>query len=199
MGYSVNTYAIESFIDELALAAKVDPVAFRLTHLNGQPRAQAVLKLAAEKANWNGPQKPDRFLGVAQFSGYGSFIAVVAEISLDGTEPKVHKLVAAVDVGRVIRPTQLEGQIEGAMVLGIAGAMLNRVTFKDGVVQEGNFDTYKMLRFRDTPPVEVHIVNNDNPPGGAGELGLPPVAPAIANALARATGSRLRTLPFLDV
>ena len=77
--------------------------------------------------------------------------------------------------------------------------MLNRVTFKDGVVQEGNFDTYKMLRFRDTPPVEVHIVNNDNPPGGAGELGLPPVAPAIANALARATGSRLRTLPFLDV
>jgi len=199
VGYSVNTYAIESFIDELALAAKVDPVAFRLTHLNGQPRAQAVLKLAAEKANWNGPQKPDRFLGVAQFSGYGSFIAVVAEISLDGTEPKVHKLVAAVDVGRVIRPTQLEGQIEGAMVLGIAGAMLNRVTFKDGVVQEGNFDTYKMLRFRDTPPVEVHIVNNDNPPGGAGELGLPPVAPAIANALARATGSRLRTLPFLDV
>ena len=85
------------------------------------------------------------------------------------------------------------------MVLGIAGAMLNRVTFKDGIVQEGNFDTYKMLRFRDTPPVEVHIVNNDNPPGGAGELGLPPVAPAIANALARATGSRLRTLPFLDV
>jgi isoquinoline 1-oxidoreductase beta subunit len=197
VGHSQNTFFIESFVDELAAAAGQDPLAYRLAMLGSQPRYRGVLQAAAEKAGWGRPLPAGVHRGIAVGMSFGSYVAEVAEVSVaaDGT-PKVHRIVAAVDCGEIVNPAIIERQIEGAIVYGLTAAFHGRITLKDGRVEQGNFDTYPMLRMAEMPKVEVHILPSTEAPGGIGEPGLPPAAPAVANAIFAATGKRLRSLPF---
>lgn len=198
VGHSQNSFFLESFVDELAHAAGKDPYEFRMSMLHKQPRYQGVLKLAAQKAGWGKPLPTGVHRGIAVVQSFGSFCAEVAEVSVgpDGT-PKVHRVVAAVDCGMTVNPDIIKRQIEGAMVFGLTAALYGKISFKDGRVEQGNFDTYKMLRMNEMPTVEVHIVPSTEKPGGIGEPGTPPIAPAVANAIFAATGKRLRKLPML--
>ncbi len=197
---ALNAYAVESFIDEIARQTGKDPVAMRLAMLDGQPRSQAVLKLAAEKAGWRtgGVAANGHFLGVAQMECYDTYTAVVAEVSLaaDGT-PKVHKLTCACDCGVMVHPNQVLAQLESGLLLGYSSAMKNEITFKNGQVEQSNFDNYPVLRMSETPVVEIHMIPDGSKPGGIGEVGVPLAAPAIGNAIA-AAGKVLRKMPFLS-
>lgn len=197
VGHSQNIFFIESFIDELAAAAKADPFEYRRALLSKQPRYKGVLELAAQKAGWGSPLPAGVFRGIAVAQSFGSYVAEVVEVSLaaDGT-PKVHRVVAAVDCGMTVNPQTIERQIEGGIVYGLSAALYGRIDFKDGRVQQGNFHDYPVLRMTEMPKVEVHIVASSEKPGGIGEPGTPPIAPAVANAIFAATGKRLRSLPF---
>lgn len=197
VGHSQNAFFIESFIDELAHAAKADPLQYRLSLLGKQPRAQAVLKLAATKAGWGKPLPKGRFRGVAVAESFGSIVAEVAEVSVDKDGAiKVHRVTAAVDCGQTVNPQTIARQIEGAIVYGLSAALYGRISFKDGRVEQSNFHDYPVLRMNEMPKVDVHIVPSTEAPGGIGEPGTPPIAPAVANAIFAATGKRLRALPF---
>ncbi len=197
VGHSQNIFFIESFIDELATAAKADPYEYRRALLGKQPRYKGVLELAAQKAGWGSPLPKGVHRGIAVAQSFGSYVAEVAEVSLaaDGT-PRVHRVVAAVDCGMTVNPQTIERQIEGAIVYGLSAALYGRISFKDGRVEQGNFNDYPVLRMNEMPKVEVHIVQSRENPGGIGEPGTPPIAPAVANAIFAATGKRLRSLPF---
>ena len=197
VGHSQNIFFIESFIDELAAAAKADPFEYRRALLGKQPRYKGVLELAAQKAGWGSPLPKGVFRGIAVAQSFGSYVAEVAEVSIgaDGT-PRVHRVVAAVDCGMTVNPQTIERQIEGAIVYGLSAALYGRIGFKDGRVEQGNFNDYPVLRMNEMPKVEVHIVQSREKPGGIGEPGTPPIAPAVANAIFAATGKRLRKLPF---
>jgi len=197
VGHSQNIFFIESFIDELAAAAKADPFEYRRALLGKQPRYKGVLELAAQKAGWGSPLPKGVFRGIAVAQSFGSYVAEVAEVSIgaDGT-PRVHRVVAAVDCGMTVNPQTIERQIEGAIVYGLSAALYGRIGFKDGRVEQGNFNDYPVLRMNEMPKVEVHIVQSSEKPGGIGEPGTPPIAPAVANAIFAATGKRLRHLPF---
>lgn len=197
VGHSQNIFFIESFIDELAAAAKKDPFEFRRAMLGKQPRYRGVLELAAAKAGWGRPLPAGVSRGIAVAQSFGSYVAEVAEVSVapDGT-PKVHRVVAAVDCGMTVNPQTIARQIEGAIVYGLSAALYGKITFKDGRVEQGNFNDYPVLRMSEMPKVEVHIMPSTEKPGGIGEPGTPPIAPAVANAIFAATGKRLRSLPF---
>ncbi|HNJ82906.1 MAG TPA: molybdopterin-dependent oxidoreductase, partial [Piscinibacter sp.] len=197
VGHSQNIFFIESFIDELAAAAKADPFEYRRALLTKQPRYKGVLELAAQKAGWGSALPKGQFRGIAVAQSFGSYVAEVAEVSVaaDGT-PRVHRVVAAVDCGMTVNPQTIERQIEGAIVYGLSAALYGRIGFKDGRVEQGNFNDYPVLRMNEMPKVEVHIVQSSEKPGGIGEPGTPPIAPAVANAIFAATGKRLRHLPF---
>jgi isoquinoline 1-oxidoreductase beta subunit len=197
VGHSQNIFFMEGFIDELAAAAKQDPFEFRRGLLSNQPRYRGVLELAAAKANWGQPLPPGRHRGIAVAQSFGSYVAEVAEVSVaaDGT-PKVHRVVAAVDCGMTVNPAIIRRQIEGAIVYGLSAALYGRITLKDGRVEQGNFGDYPVLRMAEMPQVEVHIVPSTEAPGGIGEPGTPPIAPAVVNAIFAATGKRLRALPI---
>jgi isoquinoline 1-oxidoreductase beta subunit len=197
VGHSQNIFFIESFIDELAAAAGKDPFEFRRAMLDKQPRYKKVLEVAAEKAGWGKPLPAGVTRGIAVAQSFGSYVAEVAEVSLgaDGT-PRVHRVVAAVDCGMTVNPTIIERQIEGAIVYGLSAALYGKISYKDGRVEQGNFHEYPVLRHHEMPKVEVHIVASSEKPGGIGEPGTPPIAPAVANAIFAATGKRLRSLPF---
>lgn len=197
VGHSQNIFFIESFIDELAAAAGKDPFEFRRAMLDKQPRYRQVLELAAQKAGWGQPLPAGVFRGIAVAQSFGSYVAEVAEVSLgaDGT-PRVHRVVAAVDCGMTVNPAIIERQIEGAIVYGLSAALYGRISYKDGRVEQGNFHDYPILRHHEMPRVEVHIVASREKPGGIGEPGTPPIAPAVANAIFAATGKRLRSLPL---
>ena len=197
VGHSQNIFFIESFIDELAVAAKKDPYEFRRGLLGKQPRYKKVLEVAAEKAGWGKPLPAGRFRGIAVAQSFGSYVAEVAEVSVaaDGT-PKIHKIVAAVDCGMTVNPAIIARQIEGAIVYGLSAALYGKISFKDGKVEQSNFHDYAVLRMSEMPAVEVHMVASTELPGGIGEPGTPPAAPAVANAIFAATGKRLRSLPF---
>jgi isoquinoline 1-oxidoreductase subunit beta len=197
VGHSQNIFFIESFIDELAAAAKKDPFEFRRAMLTHQPRYKGVLELAAEKAGWGQPLPTGVFRGIAVAQSFGSYVAEVAEVSVaaDGA-PKVHRVVAAVDCGMTVNPQTIARQIESAIVYGLSAALYGRISFKDGRVEQSNFHDYPVLRMNEIPKVEVHIVASREAPGGIGEPGTPPIAPAVANAIFAATGKRLRSLPF---
>ncbi|MGD9834966.1 MAG: molybdopterin cofactor-binding domain-containing protein [Piscinibacter sp.] len=197
VGHSQNIFFIESFIDELAVAAKADPYEYRRALLGKQPRYKAVLELAAQKAGWGTPLPAGVHRGIAVAQSFGSYVAEVAEVSIgaDGT-PRVHRVVAAVDCGMTVNPLTIERQIEGAIVYGLSAALYGRIGFKDGRVEQGNFNDYPVLRMNEMPKVEVHILPSTEKPGGVGEPGTPPIAPAVANAIFAATGQRLRRLPF---
>ncbi|MFC3685402.1 xanthine dehydrogenase family protein molybdopterin-binding subunit [Hydrogenophaga luteola] len=197
VGHSQNSFFMEGFIDEMAHAAGKDPFEFRRALMDKQPRYKQVLEVAAEKAGWGKPLPAGVFRGIAVVQSFGSYVAEVAEVSVaaDGT-PRVHRVVAAVDCGMTVNPTIIERQIEGAIVYGLTAALYGKISLKDGRVEQGNFHDYPMLRHNEMPKVEVHIVKSTEKPGGIGEPGTPPVAPAVANAIFAATGKRLRSLPF---
>ena len=189
---SQNALATECFVDELATASKQDPLEFRLKAAN--PRAAGVLKLAAEKAGW-GKHPAGRAQGIAVAFCFGSYVAHVAEISMDGNLPRVHRVVSAVDCGLYVNPAIIEAQIMSAVVFGLSG-MRSAITIQDGRAQQSNYHDYEIPRLNEVPVVEVHLVNSGEKPGGIGEPGLPPLAPAVLNAMAAATGKRVRTLPL---
>jgi isoquinoline 1-oxidoreductase beta subunit len=197
VGHSQNAFFIESFVDELAHAAKADPLKFRLGLLAKHPRLRGVLELAAAKAGWGSPAPKGVYRGIAVAESFGSYVAEVAEVSVakDGT-PKVHRVVAAVDCGQTVNPQTIARQIEGAIVYGLSAALYGKITHKDGRVEQGNFHDYPVLRMSEMPKVEVHIVPSMEAPGGIGEPGTPPIAPAVMNAIFAATGVRVRKLPL---
>ncbi len=197
VGHSQNAFFIESFVDEMAAAAKADPLQFRLALLAKKPRHKAVLEAAAAKAGWGKPLAKGRFRGIAVAESFGSYVAEVAEISVadDGT-PKVHRVVAAVDCGQTVNPLTIARQIEGGIVYGLSAALYGKITYKDGRVEQGNFHDYPVLRLSEMPKVEVHILPSQEAPGGIGEPGTPPIAPALVNAIFAATGKRIRSLPI---
>jgi isoquinoline 1-oxidoreductase beta subunit len=196
VGPSHNVFVTESFMDELAAAAKQDPVAYRLTLLDKTPRAKAVLALAAEKAGWGEKLPPRVGRGVSIQNAFGTYMAQVAEVEVatDGAV-RVRRVVCAVDCGTVVNPDTVEAQIQSAVMFGITAALYGEVTVKNGRVEQANFDTYPMLRMNEAPAVEVHIVQSSEAPGGMGEAGTSAIVPAVTNAIFAATGKRLRKLP----
>jgi isoquinoline 1-oxidoreductase beta subunit len=196
VGPSHNVFVTESFMDELAAAARQDPVAYRLALLDKNPRAKAVLALAAEKAGWGDKLPPRVGRGVSLQHVFATYMAQVAEVEVakDGTV-RVRRVVCAVDCGTVVNPDTVRAQIESAVMFGITAALHGEITLKDGRVEQTNFDNYQMLRMNEAPTVEVHIVHNSEPPGGIGEAGTSAILPAVTNAIFAATGKRLRKLP----
>jgi CO/xanthine dehydrogenase Mo-binding subunit len=196
VGHSHSAFATESFVDEAAHAAGQDPVAFRRELLKFEHRNRWVLELAAGKAGWGTPLPAGRFRGVAVHKSFNSYVAAVAEVSVEGTAIRVHRIVMAADCGRVVNPDIVAAQLEGAAVFGLSAALKHQITFENGRVQERNFHDYELLRMHETPKIEVHIRHNEAAPTGIGEPGVPVIAPAVANAVFAATGKRLRALPL---
>jgi len=193
-----NAFVIESFIDELALAAGKDPLEFRLQNLRNNMRARRVLETVAEKAGWGKPLPKGVGRGIAQHACFGSYTAQVAECSVDSKTGriKVHRIVVAVDCGPVVNPDPLVAQIEGGVIMSLGTALKEEVKFANGGVKSANFDDYNIMRMSEVPEIQVHIVKSTEKIGGIGEVGVPPAAPALANALFKATGVRIRRIPL---
>ncbi|HEY3277655.1 MAG TPA: xanthine dehydrogenase family protein molybdopterin-binding subunit [Syntrophorhabdaceae bacterium] len=200
VGHSHTAFVVEGFIDEVAHKAGRDPYQFRRTLLSRHPRHRGVLDLAAEKAGWGSRLAEGRGRGIAMHESFGSFVAQVAEVSVnsDGT-PRVHRVVCAIDCGRAVNPLTIEAQLESAVVFGLSAALHGAITFKNGRVEQSNFHDYPVLRMNEMPVVEVHIVPSTENPSGVGEPGTPPIAPAVANAIFAATGKRVRRLPIAAI
>ena len=198
VGCSHNGYIAECFVDEMAGAAGEDPVDFRRSLLAKEPRWLGVVELAADKAGWSKPLPAGRYRGIAVVESFGSYVAEVAEISLDlkAHTLQVHRVVAAVDCGRVVNPETIRAQIEGGIIYGLTAALKGEITLTNGRVDQGNFNDYDMIRINEAPEVEVHIVESKEGPGGIGEPGTPPIAPAVCNAIFAATGKPVRRLPI---
>jgi len=198
VGSSHNAFTVETVIDDLAHLAKKDPLRFRLDLLKKHPRAQRVLELAAEKAEWSKPLEKGRGRGIAYHLSFDSYVAEVAEISVDRKDGKirVHRIVCAVDCGPVVNTDTIAAQMMGGIVMGLSSALKESISFGRGKVLTENFDSYDLLRMSETPEIEVYTVKSDAKLGGVGEPGVPPVAPAVANALFSLTGVRIRELPL---
>jgi isoquinoline 1-oxidoreductase beta subunit len=197
VGPSHNVFVTESFVDELAAAAKQDPVAYRRALLDKSPRAQAVLDLAAEKAGWGQPLPNGSGRGVALQSVFGSYLAQVAEVEVaKNGSVRVRRVVCAMDCGTVVNPDTVQAQIQSGTMFGATAALYGEITLKNGRVEQSNFDSYQVLRIDEAPAIEVHIVKSAEPPGGMGEAGTSAIVPAIANAVFAATGKRLRKMPI---
>jgi len=197
VGHSHTGFSVEAFLDEVAHAGGKDPYQLRRTLLAGQPRMLAVLDFAAQKANWGGALPAGRARGIATHFSFDSYVAQVAEVSVekDGTV-HVHRVVAAVDCGQTVNPDTVKAQLEGGIIFGLTAALKTEVTLDQGRVQQRNFHDYPMLRMFEAPAIEVFIVPSTEHPTGVGEPGVPPVAPAVANAIFAATGKRVRRLPI---
>jgi isoquinoline 1-oxidoreductase beta subunit len=197
VGHSHTGFSVEAFFDEVAHAAGKDPYQLRRALLANQLRMLAVLDLAAEKAHWGGPLPRGHGRGVATHFSFDSYVAQVAEVSVekDG-RVRVHRIVAAVDCGRTVNPDTVKAQLEGGIIFGLTAALKTEITLDKGRVQQGNFNDYPMVRMFESPEIEVYIVPSTEKPTGVGEPGVPPVAPAVANAIFAATGKRVRRLPI---
>jgi isoquinoline 1-oxidoreductase beta subunit len=195
VGYTQNTFFAESFLDEMAAAGGKDPVELRRRLLAKSPRLLAVLNEVAAKANW-GKAPAGHFQGVAVVNNIGSFTAQVAEVSVVGGKLKIHRVVCVVDCGRIVNPAIIRQQIESGIVYGLSAALKGAITIDKGAVVQGNFNTYDVVRIDEMPAIEVHVLETDNNPGGIGEASVPPIAPAITNAIFAATGKRVRKLPI---
>ncbi len=189
-------FSIETLLDEVAVATNQDPLQMRLNLTQKSPRAQAVLREAAQMAQWSRARTGGRALGLAFSDTWNSFIAMVAEVSLVQGRPVVHTIWAAVDCGHALTPRNIQTQIEGSAIFGLSAALGEKLSYKAGEAQEKNLGAYNLLRAGQTPEVVVKVMPTDNPPGGIGEAGLPPIAPAVANAIAKLSGKRIRSLPF---
>ena len=197
VSHSMNAFANESFVDEMAKAAGQDPYAYRLKMLEGKPRYANVLKLAAEKAGWGKPVAKGRARGIALMEGYDSYMAQVAEVSLnkDGSV-KVHKVTVAADVGHMVNPDTVEAQLQSSIIFGMGAVLKHQITMTNGRVQETNYNTYEPVRMYEAPQIDIVLVKSTEKPGGIGEPGTAVAAPAIANAVAALTGKRVRRLPL---
>jgi isoquinoline 1-oxidoreductase beta subunit len=196
VGHSHTAHAVETVIDELAHAAGRDPVEFRMGLLGDHPRDRAVLARAAEAAGWGEALPPGRGRGEALHRSFGTPVAMVADVDTRGGRLRVERVVAAVDCGVAVNPDIVTAQVEGAIGFALSAVTRNAVTFRDGIVEQGNFDDYNPTRMSEMPAVEVHILPSEAAPTGIGEPGVPPLAPAIANAIFAASGKRLRSLPL---
>ena len=198
VGSSHNAFTVESFADELAHAANKDPLEFRLGLLKKHPRAKRVLEVAAEKAGWGKPLSKGHARGIAYHLSFESYVAEVAEVSVDkktGTIT-VHKVTCAVDCGTVVNPAIVKAQMMGGLTMGLSAALKEKIELADGGIKSANFSDYELLRMSEAPEVDVHIVKSKEKLGGIGEPGVPPIAPAVANAVFKATGARIRRLPM---
>ncbi|PAU51382.1 xanthine dehydrogenase family protein molybdopterin-binding subunit [Pseudomonas sp. PICF141] len=196
VGHTHTAFVMESLIDELADAAGKDPVEYRRALLKAHPRHLGVLNLAVEKANWKAPLPDGHALGVAVHESFGSYVAQVAEVSQENLAIRVHRVVCAVDCGIAVNPQGIAAQMESGITFGLGFTLHSKLTFKNGQVEQSNYHDYQVLRLNEMPVVEVHIVPSSDKPGGIGEVGVPPVAPAVANAVFALTGQRLRELPL---
>ena len=196
VGHSHNAFFSESFIDELAHETRQGPLEFRRALLKDAPRYLAVLNLAADKAAWGAPMPAGRARGIALHESFNSIVAQVVEVSLQDGKPRVHRVVCAVDCGTVVNPESVKQQMESAVVFGLTAALHSRIDIKGGVVQQTSFPSYPMVTLAHSPVVETHLVQSERAPGGVGEPGVPPLAPALANALFTLTGKRHRSLPL---
>ena len=196
VGPSHNVFVVESFVDELAAAAKQDPVAYRRALLDKSPRAKAVLDLAAEKSGWGQPLPKGVGRGVSLQFVFGSYLAQVAEVEVakDGSV-RVRRVTCAMDCGAVVNPDTVQAQLMSGVTFGATAALYGEITLKNGRVEQTNFDTYQMIRINEAPAIEVHVVKSVEPPGGMGETGTSGIVPAVANAIFAATGKRLRKMP----
>ena len=197
VGPSHNIFVVECFIDELAAAAKKDPVEYRKALLDKTPRAKVVLELAAEKAGWGQAMPKGSGRGVSVQTTFGSYMAQVAEVEVSKQgDVRVKRVTCAVDCGIAVNPNTIEAQIQSAIIYGLTAALYGEITLKDGRVEQSNFDTYRALRINEAPAIDVHIVQSNEAPGGMGEPGTSALAPAVTNAIFAATGVRLRKLPI---
>jgi isoquinoline 1-oxidoreductase beta subunit len=198
VGNSHNAFVTECFFDEVARAAGKDPYELRRALLSDHPRHRAVLDLAAEKAGWGKPLPEGRSRGIAVAEAFGSYVAQVAEISLDANgKPRVHRVVCAVDCGPTVNPDTIEAQMQGGIVYGLSAALYGEITIERGRVKQGNFNDYPVVRMNEMPAVEVYILPSTEKQGGIGEPGVPPIAPAVCNAILAATGKPVRALPII--
>ena len=198
ISHSFNGFFFESFMDECAVAAGRDPLAFRRSHCTGQMRMLAVLDRVAEMSRWS-EQAPEGIArGLAVVESYGSYVAQVVEARIASGAIEVERVHAAIDCGRAINPGQVETQIQGAVIDALGAALRQKVTIRDGRAEQSNFHDYPLLHIEEAPSVEVSIVETGSPLGGVGEPGVPPVAPALTNALFAATRQRIRSLPLSD-
>jgi isoquinoline 1-oxidoreductase subunit beta len=196
VGPSHNVFVTESFMDELAAAAKQDPVAYRLALLDKSPRAKAVLELAAQKAGWGQPVPKESGRGVSLQFAFGSYMAQVAEVEVAKSgDVRVKRVVCVVDLGTSVNPDTIQAQVQSGVIFGITAALYGEITLKNGRVEQSNFDTYQMLRMNEAPLIEVHVLPSSEPPGGLGEAGTSGIVPAVSNAIFAATGIRLRKMP----
>jgi isoquinoline 1-oxidoreductase beta subunit len=196
VGSTHTAFSTEVMINELAVAARQDPVAFRRALLKNHPRYRGVLDLVAQKAGWGKPLPKGRWRGVAVHESFNSYVAEVAEISIADGKPKVERVVCAVDCGVAVNPDMVRAQMESGIIFGLSAALYGEITLKDGQVVQSNFHDYPILRINETPKIEVHIVPSNAKPTGVGEPGVPPIAPAVANAVFAATGKPVRRLPI---
>jgi isoquinoline 1-oxidoreductase subunit beta len=198
VGHSHNAFFSESFIDELAHAAQTDPLQFRRKLLKDAPRYLSVLNLAADKAQWGAKLPAGHALGIALHESFGTIAAQVAQVSMgDKGLPRVHRVVCALDCGTAVNPQIIAQQVESSVIFALTAALYGRIDIADGVVQQTNFAQYQMLTLAQAPLVQTHIVPSNFAPGGIGEPAVPPLAPALGNALFVLTGKRHRSLPLL--
>jgi isoquinoline 1-oxidoreductase beta subunit len=195
VSHNMNAFANESFIDECAAAAGQDPVKYRLALLDGQPRFANVLRMASEKSGWATPVA-GRSRGVALMEGYDTYMAQVAEISMQGGVPVVHKVTIVADLGRMVNPDTVEAQIQSSIVFGLTAALFGEITVDKGRIQETNFDRYRLMRMNEAPVIDITLVQSSEKPGGIGEPATALIGPAVANAVFAATGKRVRRMPF---
>jgi isoquinoline 1-oxidoreductase beta subunit len=195
VSHALNCFVAESFMDELAAAAGQDPVAYRLALLDRQPRFAAVLRRVADEAGWATPPA-GHSLGVALMEGYGTYMAMVADVTVEAGRLKVHALHCALDCGQAVNPDIVVAQVESSVVFGLSAVLWGRVELKDGQVKQRNFDTYRILRLPELPRIGTYLLDSAAEPGGIGEPATALVAPAVANAVYRATQRRLRSLPL---
>jgi isoquinoline 1-oxidoreductase beta subunit len=196
VGHTHTAFVMETMIDELAHAAGQDPVEYRRALLQKHPRHLAALNLAAEKAGWGAALPAGHFRGIAVHESFGSTVAQVAEVSVNKGVVRVHRVTCAIDCGLAVNPDGVAAQMESGIIFGLTALLYGNITLEKGRVQQRNFHDYRILRMHETPVIEVHIVPSTEKMGGAGEPGVPPIAPAVVNALFAATGKRVRSLPL---